>query len=219
MPLPGKPKHDTRTMVEEPLEIEEDPNLLMTESGSHPESLLLAIKALIAYIGDNPERDGVKETPMRVLNSYRELFAGYSIDPMRYMKLFEASYSEMVVVRNIEFYSMCEHHWLPFSGLCHVAYIPRQHVIGLSKIPRIVDAYARRLQIQEQLTCQIAETLWNHKNGLAPLGVACTMEAAHHCVRCRGVGKQQSEMVTSRLLGVFDSDPKTRAEYFAMIKS
>jgi len=174
------------------------------------------VRQLLAALGENPSREGLVETPRRVDKSLRFLTSGYQadIDEIVNGALFTVDYNEMVMVRDIDMYSLCEHHLLPFFGKCHVAYIPDGKVIGLSKIPRIVDMFARRLQVQERLTTQIAETL---EDKLRPLGVAVVVEAAHLCMAMRGVEKQNSVTVTSAMRGVFHRDPRTRAEFLELI--
>ena len=167
---------------------------------------------LLLNIGEDPERQGLQRTPERVARMYDELTAGYHTDPVKLINdaLFDVEYNEMVIVKDIEFYSLCEHHMLPFLGKAHVAYIPDGKVIGLSKIPRIVDMFARRLQVQERMTQQIAEFI---EEVLHPQGVAVVIEGAHMCSMMRGVKKANASMVTSALLGTFKSDQKTRAEF------
>ena len=179
-------------------------------------SLEEAVRTLLAEIGEEPERDGLLRTPERVRRMYAELTAGYRTDPGALVNgaTFDVDYDEMVVVRDIEFYSLCEHHLLPFYGRAHVGYLPRGRVIGLSKIPRIVDMYAHRLQVQERLTVQIANLLMEH---LAPKGVGCVVEATHLCTMMRGVKKQEATMVTSSMLGTFRRDARTRAEFLTFI--
>ena len=175
-----------------------------------------AVRVLIRHAGDDPDREGLRETPARVLRAYREMFAGYSQDPAKLMKTFEdGSCDELVVLRGVEFASHCEHHMLPFVGKAHVAYLPHGRIIGLSKLARLVDVYARRLQVQERLTQQITAALDEH---LRPLGSACVIEAKHLCMVCRGVQKQHSEMITSSLTGVFREKPEVRAEFLSMIR-
>jgi GTP cyclohydrolase I len=174
------------------------------------------VRQLLAALGEDPSREGLVETPRRVDKSLKFLTSGYQadIDEIVNGALFTVEYNEMVMVRDIDMYSLCEHHLLPFFGKCHVAYIPDGKVIGLSKIPRIVDMFARRLQVQERLTTQIAETL---EDKLRPLGVAVVVEAAHLCMAMRGVEKQNSVTVTSAMRGVFHRDPRTRAEFLELI--
>jgi GTP cyclohydrolase IA len=175
------------------------------------------IRRLLADLGEDPSREGLLETPKRVEKSLRFLTSGYgaNVDAVLNDALFTVDYNEMVIVKDIDFYSMCEHHLLPFYGRCHVAYIPQGRVLGLSKIPRLVEIFARRLQIQERLTNQIAETL---REKIQPLGVAVVMEAAHLCMSMRGVEKQNSVAVTSAMLGVFRDDARTRMEFLELIK-
>jgi GTP cyclohydrolase I len=167
---------------------------------------------LIKAMGEDPEREGLKGTPQRVARMYAELFCGYAIDPQKIVNgaLFNINYDEMVLVRDIEFYSLCEHHMLPFLGRAHVAYIPAGKVIGLSKIPRIVDMYARRLQVQERLTRQIADLI---QNTLQPHGVAVVVEAVHLCSMMRGVKKHDARMTTSAMHGAFRANLATRQEF------
>jgi GTP cyclohydrolase I len=176
------------------------------------------IRQLLARLGEDPSREGLLETPRRVEKSLEYLTSGYSvdIDALINNALFSVDYSEMVIVKDIDFYSLCEHHLLPFFGKCHVAYLPSQRVIGLSKVPRIVDAFSHRLQVQERLTNQIAQII-NDK--IHPLGVGVVMEGTHLCMSMRGVQKQNSVAITSAMLGTFQSDPRTRAEFLALTKS
>ncbi|MFH1423236.1 MAG: GTP cyclohydrolase I FolE [Planctomycetota bacterium] len=174
-----------------------------------------AVRLLLEGIGENPDREGLKETPNRFARMCRELFAGISIDPTKVIKLLkDPEHDEIVLVKDVPFYSMCEHHMLPFSGVCHVAYIPDTRVTGLSKIVRLIEAFSRRLQIQERLTTQIAETLMSCLN---PKGVIVVMEAEHLCMTMRGVQKQGSKMVTSVVRGIFRTSAKTRNEAMALI--
>lgn len=175
-----------------------------------------AIRTLLAELGEDPDREGLLGTPDRVRRMYAELTDGYRTDPETLLNdaAFTVDYDEMVVVRDIEFYSLCEHHLLPFFGKAHVGYLPRGRVIGLSKIPRAVDMYAHRLQVQERLTQQVATFLMER---LEPKGVACVIEATHLCTVMRGVRKQEATMVTSAMLGTFRRDPRTRAEFLTFI--
>ncbi len=175
------------------------------------------IRDLLAGLGEDPDREGLRETPRRVEQALRFLTSGYAIDVDETLNgaLFTVDYSEMVIVKDIDFFSLCEHHLLPFFGKCHVAYIPRHKVIGLSKIPRLVDVFSRRLQIQERLTSQIAETI---RAKIDPLGVAVVMEATHLCMAMRGVEKQNSWAVTSAMLGAFRNSARTRMEFLELIK-
>jgi GTP cyclohydrolase I len=175
------------------------------------------IRALLAKLGEDPDREGLLDTPKRVEEAYRFLTSGYHADIDRVLNdaLFSVDYSEMVIVKDIDFYSLCEHHLLPFFGKCHVAYIPSAKVIGLSKIPRLVDVFARRLQVQERLTNQIADTI---RDKVSPLGVAVVMEATHLCMSMRGVEKQNSFAVTSAMHGAFRNSARTRMEFLELIK-
>jgi GTP cyclohydrolase I len=175
------------------------------------------IRRLLESLGEDPAREGLLETPRRVAQSLRFLTSGYTadLDAVINNALFTVEYNEMVIVRDIDFYSLCEHHLLPFFGKCHIAYIPDGKVLGLSKIPRLVDVFARRLQVQERLTSQVAETL---NARVAPLGVAVVMEATHLCMAMRGVEKQNSVTTTSAMLGVFHSDARTRHEFLELIR-
>ena len=176
-----------------------------------------AVEALLAEIGEDPTREGLVRTPARVASALRFLTGGYDADVESIVNdaLFTVDCSEMVIVREIDFYSLCEHHLLPFFGKCHVAYLPRQQVIGLSKIPRIVEMFSRRLQVQERMTNQIATTL---SDVLNPLGVGVVVEATHLCMSMRGVEKQNSFAVTSAMLGGFRDDARTRMEFLELIK-
>ncbi len=175
-----------------------------------------AVADILTAIGEDPTRDGLQRTPERVARMYEELLAGYRTDPEALINnaLFDVDYDEMVVVRDIEFYSLCEHHMLPFIGRAHVAYIPKGRVLGLSKIPRIVDMFSRRLQVQERMTRQIADFL---DELLHPHGVAVVVEAFHMCAMIRGVKKRDALMVTSTMLGSFRTNPATRNEFLAHI--
>src|SRR5919108_5400898 len=175
------------------------------------------IRQLLAELGEDPTREGLRNTPTRVEKALRFLTSGYSadVDAVLNNALFNVDYNEMVIVKDIDFYSLCEHHLLPFFGKCHVAYIPRDKVIGLSKLPRLVEIFARRLQIQERLTSQIAETL---REKVRPLGVTVVMEATHLCMSTRGVEKQNSIAVTSAMLGAFRDNARTRMEFLELIR-
>jgi len=168
-------------------------------------------------VGEDPDREGLARTPQRVDKALRFLTSGYGadIDQVLNNALFSVDYSEMVIVRDIDFYSLCEHHLLPFFGKCHIAYLPHKRVIGLSKIPRLVDVFARRLQIQERMTNQIAETI---KEKIDPLGVAVVCEGTHLCMSMRGVEKQNSYAVTSAMLGGFRDNARTRMEFLELIR-
>ena len=175
------------------------------------------IRRLLAELGEDPDREGLARTPLRVEKALAFLTSGYGadIDAIVNDALFTVDYSEMVIVKDIDFYSLCEHHLLPFFGKCHVAYIPRRQVIGLSKIPRLVDVFARRLQIQERMTNQIAQTILEKTD---PLGVAVVCEGTHLCMSMRGVEKQNSFAMTSAMLGVFRDNERTRMEFLELIK-
>src|SRR3954471_5613947 len=175
------------------------------------------IRQLLAELGEDPSREGLLDTPKRVEKALRFLTSGYTtdVDTVLNNALFTVDYNEMVIVKDIDFYSMCEHHLLPFFGRAHIAYIPQGKVIGLSKIPRLVEVFARRLQIQERLTSQIADTI---REKINPLGVAVVMEATHLCMSMRGVEKQNSFAVTSSMLGAFRDSARTRMEFLELIK-
>jgi GTP cyclohydrolase IA len=179
-------------------------------------SIASHLKAVISALGEDPDRDGLLNTPQRAEKALRFLTSGYTADIQKVVNgaLFEVKYDEMVIVRDIEFFSMCEHHLLPFYGKIHVAYLPDKRVIGLSKIPRLVDVFARRLQIQERLTQQLAETLQGLVN---PRGVGVICEARHFCMMMRGVEKQHSGAVTSAMLGAFREDKGTRDEFLSLV--
>lgn len=171
---------------------------------------------LLTFLGEDPHREGLLNTPHRVIESIKFLTQGYKQDVETLLNnaIFNEPYEDMVVVKDIEFYSLCEHHMLPFYGVAHVAYIPNGRIIGLSKIPRLVDMFARRLQVQERMTTEIARAL---QNALDPRGVAVVLEAQHMCMRMRGVQKQESSMTTSHVMGAFRDDRATRQEFMALI--
>ena len=175
------------------------------------------VRKLLSQLGENPDRNGLQETPKRVAKALTYLTQGYhqDIDTLLNGALFPIQYDEMVIVKDIDFYSLCEHHLLPFFGKCHVGYIPRKHVVGLSKVPRIVDMFSRRLQVQERLTVQIAHTIQEKLN---PHGVAVVMDARHLCMSMRGVEKQNTVAVTSEMLGVFRKQQGTRDEFLKLIR-
>ncbi len=176
-----------------------------------------AVRTLLRWTGDDPTREGLIDTPSRVVRAYEEFFEGYTIDPVNLLeRTFEETdgYDEIVLLRDIRLESHCEHHMVPIIGRCHVAYLPHRRVVGISKLARVVEAYAKRLQIQEKLTAQIANTI---QDILQPKGVAVVIEAAHQCMTTRGVHKPGVTMVTSRMLGAFREDPNTRRELLAMI--
>jgi GTP cyclohydrolase IA len=176
------------------------------------------LRELLVRLGEDPDRQGLARTPERMRKSLEHLTKGYSEDPDEVLHgaLFDVTYDEMVIVKDIEMFSLCEHHLLPFFGKVHVAYIPAGKVVGLSKIPRLVDIFARRLQVQERLTVQIAETI---QKAIQPLGVGVVVEARHLCVMMRGVEKQHSSAVTSHMLGSFRASDKTREEFLSLIRN
>lgn len=190
----------------------EDNEIYETGAAIDFETARKSILELIRAVGEDPEREGLKKTPERVARMYAELLSGYNTDPEKFINgaLFNITYDEMVIVRDIEFYSLCEHHMLPFIGRVHVAYIPAGKVIGLSKIPRVVDMYARRLQVQERMTRQIADFL---SDQLKPQGVAVVVEAMHMCAMMRGVKKHDARMTTSAMHGAFRANLATRQEF------
>lgn len=191
--------------------------LALTERGEGTtDSVADLVRRMLALLGEDPERDGLRHTPERFERALRYLTSGYHQDPEKVMNgaMFSVCYDQMVVVKDIEMYSLCEHHMLPFFGKCHVAYLPDKQVIGLSKIPRLVNMFARRLQIQERLTNQIAQAI---QQKIAPLGVGVVIEARHLCMVMRGVEKQHSQAVTSAMLGAFRENKQTRDEFLSLI--
>ena len=186
-------------------------------SDNYNKELAGNIKSVLSEIGENPEREGLLKTPERVAKSMKFLTDGYKQDPAKIIQsaMFSEEYSQMVLVKDIELYSLCEHHMLPFFGKAHVAYIPNGHIVGLSKIPRIVDVFARRLQVQERLTDEIKDCI---QETLNPKGVAVVIEAQHLCMQMRGVQKQHSSTTTSAFSGILMSDEKTRTEFMNLIK-
>ena len=177
-----------------------------------------AVREILRQIGEDPERQGLERTPARVVEAFRHLTRGYSQDPKQIVNgaLFtEEGYSEMILCRDVDFYSLCEHHLLPFMGKAHVAYLPNRRIIGLSKIPRLVEIFARRLQVQERMTTQIAQTIMEEAD---PQGVAVVLEAEHLCMRMRGVEKQNSWVTTSAMLGVFRTHFETRQEFMNLLR-
>lgn len=185
----------------------------LAEAGGSIEEM---VRRLFVEIGEDPEREGLRRTPQRFEKAFRFLTSGYQMDEDKLLNgaIFSVCYDEMVVVKDIEIFSLCEHHLLPFFGRCHVAYIPKKRVVGLSKIPRLVNMYARRLQIQERLTRQIADAI--HRR-LEPAGVGVVIEARHMCMAMRGVEKQHSQAVTSAMLGSFRDDMQTRNEFLSLV--
>ena len=196
----------------------EESNLNLTDQpiAINQANIEFAVQNILMNIGEDPDREGLLKTPNRVARMYDELTSGYHIDPVKLSNgaVFTVDYDEMVVVKDIDFHSLCEHHMLPFYGRAHVAYIPNGKVVGLSKIPRIVEMFARRLQIQEQMTSQIANFI---DETLQPQGVAVVVEGAHMCAMMRGVKKANTKMTTSKMLGVFKDNEKTRSEFLAHV--
>ena len=195
----------------------EKSNIVKFNPNPSREEAMNAVKTLIAWAGDNPNREGLIETPKRVVNAYKEFFEGYAINPDEILsKTFEEveGYDEMVLIKNIRLESHCEHHIVPILGIAHVAYMPNKRVVGISKLARLVDIYAKRLQIQETLTSQIAETI---QRVLDPLGVAVIIDASHQCMTTRGVHKPESSTVTKRMLGVFKDNTEVRSEFMRLI--
>ena len=208
---------NVRELVEEIESEIGDPNGTPSHAASTNGRIEAAVREILVEIGEDPDREGLETTPDRVHRMYAELTAGYHVDPERLINraVFDVDYSEMVIVKDIPFYSLCEHHLLPFFGTASVAYIPRGRVVGLSKIPRIVEMYSRRLQVQERLTQQIAQFL---QDRLDPQGVGVVMEATHLCAAMRGVRKPGTIMTTSAVLGLFRTRDRTRAEFFAHLE-
>jgi GTP cyclohydrolase I len=191
-------------------------DLMETQTTLTSASLEELTRELLVRLGEDPTREGLLRTPLRVAKAYRYLTKGYNEDPGELLKgaLFSVDYDEMVIVKDIEMFSLCEHHMLPFFGKVHIAYIPRGRVIGLSKLPRLVEVFARRLQVQERLTVEIAESI---QEAIQPLGVGVVVEARHLCMMMRGVEKQHSATVTSSMLGAFRA-PQTRQEFLSLIR-
>jgi len=180
------------------------------------QKIMAAVQSILEAIGEDPEREGLRDTPRRIADMYGEIFAGLAVDPADYLKVgFEEHHKEMVLLRDIPFTSVCEHHLLPFVGKAHVGYIPAGRIVGLSKLARVVDAFARRPQLQERLTSQIADTIVEEIN---PTGVGVVIEAQHFCMIMRGVKKPGSTMVTSAMRGLFKNNPPTRAEFLQFIR-
>ena len=184
---------------------------------NHLDPLEGLVASLLKELGEDPGRDGLLRTPGRVARAFRTFTEGYDLDPVAVLgdAVFEESYDEMVLVKDVDFYSLCEHHLLPFFGRVHVAYVPDRRLVGLSKLPRIVEMYAKRLQVQERLTTQVAEAV---EQVLHPKGVAVVVEAIHLCMMMRGVEQQNAFAITSSLRGEFETDPKTRAEFMELIR-
>ena len=188
-----------------------------TRTEDPTEALSAHVLSILESLGEDPGREGLLKTPERVARSLREMTAGYRVDPDALINnaLFEVDYNEMVVVKDIQWYSLCEHHLLPFFGKAHVAYVPERRIIGLSKIPKLVEAFSRRLQVQERITHQIAETL---SARLSPLGVGVVLEARHLCMEMRGARSVMTPTVTSAMLGCFKKDARTREEFLCLIR-
>ena len=194
------------------------PKTTLQEQDQAEAALEKAYLEILENIGEDPERDGLKRSPERMAKAIRFLTRGYQEDPAQLLRaaLFQVDYDEMVIVKDIEMFSLCEHHMLPFFGKVHVAYLPKGKVIGLSKIPRLVDVFARRLQVQERLTKQIADAI---QDAIDPIGVGVVIEARHLCMMMRGVEKQHSATVTSSMLGAFRNEHETREEFLSLIRS
>ena len=193
-------------------------NIIKFNPNPSREEAMQAVKTLIAWAGDNPNREGLIETPKRVVDAYREFFEGYKMNPDEILsKTFEEveGYDEMVIIKNIRLESHCEHHIVPILGIAHVAYMPNKRVVGISKLARLVDVYAKRLQIQETLTSQIAETI---QRVLDPLGVAVLIDASHQCMTTRGVHKPETSTITSRMLGIFKTNENLKSEFMELIR-
>lgn len=197
---------------------QEKQNVPFTPNAPTEDPMARLVKEILVRLGEDPEREGLLKTPHRVAKSLRDLTAGYTADIDRIINnaIFTEPYSEMVLIKDITLYSLCEHHLLPFFGKCHVAYVPNGKIIGLSKIPKIVEVFTKRLQVQERLTSQIAEVLMEKLN---PLGVAVVVEARHLCMEMRGAESQLSPTVTSSMLGVFRTQQKTREEFLSLIRN
>ncbi|MEO6042535.1 MAG: GTP cyclohydrolase I FolE [Tepidiformaceae bacterium] len=193
----------------------EEPRLNTNGRSLDRERVKAAVTELLLAVGEDPAREGLLDTPRRIAEMYEEIFGGLAVDPADYLKVgFEVAHDEMVILRNIPFYSMCEHHFLPFHGEAHVGYVPDGRVVGISKLARVVEGFARRPQIQEQLTSQVAEAIMG---ALKPDGVAVVIEAEHLCMTMRGVKKPGSRMVTSAMRGEFRASSVTRAEFLSLV--
>ena len=193
----------------------------MSDKFNHPTEAeaMNAVKTLISWAGDNPEREGLKETPKRVVNAYKEFFSGYGADTNKILgKTFEEieNYDEIVLLKNMRFESHCEHHMVPFIGVAHIAYLPNKKVVGISKIARLLDVFAKRLQTQETMTAQIAEAL---QKSLQPKGVAVFIDAEHQCMTTRGINKPGTTTITTTMLGEFKNNPDVKSNFFKMINS
>jgi GTP cyclohydrolase I len=181
------------------------------------ERIVTAVRMILEAVGEDPEREGLRETPRRIADMYEELFSGLRMDPVELLQVgFEENHHEMIIVKDIPFYSLCEHHLLPFHGVAHVGYIPNGRIVGLSKVARLVETVARRPQVQERLTAQVADLFC--EGGLGARGAAVVIEAEHLCMTMRGVKKPGSTVVTSATRGIFRDDARTRAEFFAIVE-
>ena len=188
--------------------------------GRTAQNLMKALQSMMKAVGDDPHREGLRASPQRILRSWQRLYGGYQLKPEDVLTTFEEKelfpHNQIILLKNIEFYSTCEHHMLPFFGKAHIAYLPSNRIVGISKLARILEIYARRLQLQERIGHQVTQALMTHLNAL---GAACVLEAQHFCMIARGVEKQNSIMVTSSLRGTFLKNPQTRAELMALIRS
>lgn len=197
--------------------LSDDEILLRSSTAIDQPRIRAAVREMLFALGEDPDREGLRDTPQRIAESYAEIFQGLHVDAAEVLRVgFEEGHDEMVLLRDIPFFSMCEHHFLPFAGVAHVAYVPRGRVVGISKIARLVDLIARRPQLQERLTCQIADTLMTE---LEPDGAAVAVEAEHLCMTMRGIRKPGSRMVTSAMRGTFQSQTDTRAEFLALVRA
>jgi len=188
--------------------------------GRTAQNLMKALRSMMEAVGDDPHREGLRASPQRILRSWQRLYGGYQLKPEDVLTTFEEKelfpHNQIILLKNIEFYSTCEHHMLPFFGKAHIAYLPSNRIVGISKLARILEIYARRLQLQERIGHQVTQALMTHLNAL---GAACVLEAQHFCMIARGVEKQNSIMVTSSLRGIFLKNPQTRAELMSLIRS
>lgn len=218
--MKGKGKEDINLvsgLLARKLDSEEEEETFEQGNGRALVEIEAAIRQILRSLGEDPDREGLERTPHRVARAYEYLTRGYHQDPKKVINgaiFVEEDYQEMILVKDIDFYSMCEHHIIPFFGKAHVAYIPKNRIIGISKIARLVEVYSRRLQVQERLTTQIAHTMMEE---LDPYGVGVVLKAEHLCIRMRGVEKQNSVVVTSAMLGVFRSQQKTREEFMTLV--
>ncbi len=204
-------KHDPSEWITFPWEVQHPGN------NGAIDSVQSNLVRLLQYIGDDPKREGLLDTPNRIIRSWSEIFSGYGQSPADYLTTFSTDgYDQIIISKDIEFFSMCEHHMLPFAGKAHIAYIPNEKIIGISKLARLLEVYSRRLQIQERIGNQVTDALMTY---LEPKGAACILEASHMCMQMRGVNKQQSSMVTSSMKGVFYDDARARAELMDLIRS